>query len=189
MNKKKDESEVIYPSEIIGGKRKKRKTREPKKTFSLPFLRFVARMFDYAIVYLAVYLLEHHLSDKSVVVHDYGIPIQLVIWIPIESCLLTFFNATFGKFLLGLKVRSNRGKLSFKYALSRSFSVWVRGMGLGLFFLPIFTMSYAYTTLTRAGRTSWDRDEQTSVESRQIHPICLMIAIFFILFVFFFIRD
>ena len=172
--------EVVQPSEITGGKHQKRKRVSEKRVYSTPWIRFVARMFDYALIFLAVFILREvfHLQ----LFFEFPIPFELVLWIPIEALFLILFRRTPGKWLLKCTVISERGlKLHYKEALSRSFSVWVRGMGVGLFFLSIFTMLYAYIALTKNGKTSWDRDEKTTVQHHPIHPIRLFFALLFII--------
>jgi hypothetical protein len=49
-------------------------------------------------------------------------------------------------------------QILFSIALKRSLAVLFRGLGLGIPFLNIITLTVAYRTLLRNGQTSWDYD-------------------------------
>ena len=181
---------IIKPSEIIGGKNyQKKKKDEEHHLFSPPFLRFTARMFDYSIIFLLISLCEYLFFEGRSVFPEQAIPLQLVIWMPIEAAFLSFGKTTPGKWMLGLSVTTkSRGRLSFSEALKRSFSVWLRGMGMGLYIIPLFTLFFAYSSLKARGRTSWDRDEKTVVYRKSISTFRYVIAALFIILVFFMTR-
>ncbi|SKC69744.1 RDD family protein [Paraburkholderia hospita] len=67
------------------------------------------------------------------------------------------FGNTIGKGLLGVKVQTLDGSPlpARTYAL-RTVDVWIRGLGLGIPIVALFTEIAAYRALANGGRTSWD---------------------------------
>lgn len=89
-----------------------------------------------------------------------------LIWLPVETLLLSLFGATPAKWLFGIKVEHPGGNLlSFAEALKRSFLVFVQGLGGGIPLVALFTQLFAYRRLTRTGTTLWD----TSVSAVMLH--------------------
>lgn len=152
--------DVIEPSEIITGE-------EQPKTKSLhinPWMRLSARFFDYALFFSLL-----RIGTGTIISVTPWIPIEFFAWIPIEALLLGFIGTTPGKWLLKIEVEKNhRKRLGFETALRRSFSVWLRGLGLGIPFLNFFCMLSAYHRLKAFSVTSWDRDEKITVSH---HPV------------------
>lgn len=82
--------------------------------------------------------------------------------------MLSSWGTTPGKALSKIRLRCENGsRLSYSQALKRSFSVAVKGLGLGLPLISLFTLLNSYNDLTKKGKTSWDRDGNFSV-SHQI---------------------
>ena len=156
------EEEIVEPSEIII------ETEEEKKgNFKRinPWQRFLARFTDYSLLNLLIIFLRYIFSGHFSLLHfEYIAPLQFLVWVPIEAVLLSKWGYTPGKFLLRTKVRSSFGKkIDFSKALRRSFSVWVKGIGLGIPILSIFVMLYSYFKLKTVGITSWDKEEHIHV--------------------------
>lgn len=124
------------------------------------WLRFFARQIDYALVGGAAGLVAARLRPD---LHD-GIELlvglaALALFVPLEAALLATLGATPGKWLLHVCVRDAEGRrLGLADAMSRSVSVWWRGMGAGLPFVSLVTALLAYQRMRREGVTSWDRD-------------------------------
>jgi hypothetical protein len=58
-----------------------------------------------------------------------------------------------------VRIRGPNGEpLGFGTALHREGMVWLRGLGLGIPIVTLFTNWSAYKTLTETGSTSWDKD-------------------------------
>ena len=77
----------------------------------------------------------------------------------VEPCMLSSWGTTPGKALLNIRLRKHDGtKPNYAQALSRAFNVWVRGLGLGIPIVALFTHINAYKRLTKDGITSWDKD-------------------------------
>ncbi|MCG8564624.1 MAG: RDD family protein [Desulfobacterales bacterium] len=79
------------------------------------------------------------------------------IWVPVETVLLSTIGTTPAKWLFGILVTSTAGqRLSFAQALSRSLSVWARGLCLGISPLILFSMLFSLNRLNVRGQTYWD---------------------------------
>lgn len=80
-----------------------------------------------------------------------------LVWLPAEAAFLSLFGTTPAKWLFGIRVAYPDGELlSFSEALSRSFLVWVQGLGLGIPFVALFTQLFAYFRIMKTGTTLWD---------------------------------
>ena len=87
----------------------------------------------------------------------------------IEPAMLAGVGTTPFKALLGVRVRNNDGsKPTYFKALNRTFSVWLRGQGLGIPLFALFTGITSYNRLSRDGVTSWDRDGGYTVTHRTV---------------------
>lgn len=87
-----------------------------------------------------------------------------------------------GKWLLKTKVKSVKGtKPTYEKAIHRAFSVWFRGIGMGIPVINIINMLVAYSRLKTRGITSWDREEKTKVTHAPMARFRLGIAIGIIL--------
>lgn len=161
---------VIEPSEIIVDQPKI--TREDVSHVN-PWIRFLARFFDYSIIGL---VLSFFPSIRSVQFLNI-IPLTYLLWIPIEAFLLFTWGYTPGKFLLRSKLSYQRKKLPFYKALRRSFLVWFRGVGMGIPFIQAICMVVAYVHLKNARLTTWDRDEKILITHKAISTKVLFVAV------------
>lgn len=126
-----------------------------------PWVRFWGRMLDYAIMSFVLYVL---LGITTLFV---PVPLGVfwavglltpLIWILFEAWFIALWGATPGKALLQVSVTKEDGThLSYGCALHRAFSVWVRGIGLGIPIVMLVTMIVAYSKLTIHRITTWDR--------------------------------
>jgi uncharacterized RDD family membrane protein YckC len=126
-----------------------------------PWVRFWARMMDYTIMGLVLYVI---LGIATLFV---AVPLWMfwgvgfftpLIWILIEAWFIAVWGATPGKALLQVSVTKEDGThLCYGRALHRAFSVWVRGIGLGLPIVMLVAMIVAYAKLTIHKITTWDR--------------------------------
>lgn len=167
-----------------------------------PWVRGAARLIDFWFVYYTFCFLAGVIG--CVVCYLFGIPLSrpinnisniensqisplgalsLFIWVFVESLLLSTWGTTPGKWLLKINLRDSAGKkLTFKNALSRSFSVWWRGIGIGLF-API-TLIIADIKIRKKGITSWDRDGNFTVTHDDVGILRSMIAVLLICSIF-----
>jgi len=87
----------------------------------------------------------------------------------VESAMLASWGTTPGKALLRIRLRNSDGtKLSYADGLSRAFKVLIRGQGIGLPLVALFTQIHAYNRLTNQGVTSWDEDGDFDVSHQVI---------------------
>jgi len=124
------------------------------------WLRFFARQIDYALVGGAAGLVaaqvKPDLRDSTEVLVGLA---AIALFVPLEAVLLATLGATPGKWLLHLRVTDAEGRrLGLAAAMSRSVSVWWRGMAAGLPVVSVATAIVAYQHLRHEGVTTWDRD-------------------------------
>ena len=168
---------VVEPSEIFidkGGS-----IREDT-VHANPWVRFLARFFDYSLFFLLLWALR--MATHGVLPfgkYERLIPFEYFVWIPIEALLLTTLGTTPGKWFLKTKIRfAGKGKILYGNALMRSFHVWFRGLGLGIPFLNFFCLLIAYQRLRLLNKTSWDRDDHFVVTHAPMGRWRIFIAIF-----------
>ena len=100
----------------------------------------------------------------------------------VEPLLLATIGTTPFKALMRIRVRNEDGsKLSYLRGLHRMFSLWIRGQGLGIPLLALFTYLNSYKRLNENGATSWDEDGGFSVTHRTIAWWSWLILIGFLL--------
>jgi hypothetical protein len=154
--------DAIEPSEIIIDS-----DGTPKERVShvAPQTRLLARMFDYGLFFLVLLLLQSILGPKYPHhLFNHIIPMEYLLFVPIEACLLRFFGVTPGKFLLRTTLKQGRRhRFDWKTSFRRSFNVWFRGIGMGIFGINFFCMFLASNKLRLMGSTSWDREENIVV--------------------------
>jgi uncharacterized RDD family membrane protein YckC len=101
-------------------------------------------------------------------------------WVFIESLFLSTAGNTPGKWLFKTRiVPAQGGKLDYSTALSRSFKVWWRGLGIGFPLASLITLLVAHGNLTKNSATSWDRDDGFTVVHERIGPLRVIVAILF----------
>jgi hypothetical protein len=83
----------------------------------------------------------------------------LFVWAFVEPFMVATFGTTPGKWLLKVRLTLAAGSaVSYSHALSRSITVWWRGLGIGFPIVSLITLIIAYGQLTRNGVTSWDKE-------------------------------
>ncbi len=176
---------VVEPSEIIVDQEKVVKE---DIIHVNPWIRFIGRFFDYSLFFLLLWCLRHFFQGHFPFgKFEYLIPFEYFVWIPIEALLYWTLGTTPGKILLGTKlIWRNKKKPDYMTALKRSFSVWFRGLGMGIPILNVFCLLVAYQKLKVFQTTSWDRDDQIKVSHRPIGSWRIVLALLVILFGFFF---
>lgn len=149
---------VIEPSEIItpGDTAAHIRSRQAN-----PWIRLIARFFDYSLFFTLLHIVS---SPISLPVLGRLIPIEFMAWVPIETLLLTAWGTTPGKWLLCTKIKGVHGnRLSFRLALTRSFSIYFRGIGMGIPIINVLCMLNAFYRLRLFQSTTWDRQAGTIV--------------------------
>lgn len=114
---------------------------------------------------------------------DVGLPIFAIFaWVFVESLFLSTIGTTSGKWLFKTQLVPPLGpKLSYFSALSRSFKVWWRGLGIGFPIASFITLIVAHGNITKHGVTSWDKDGGFTVVHHRIGPLRVIAAILFFL--------
>lgn len=148
-----------------------------------PWVRYWARNFD---IYLAcivagltIGIINPHALDEKGSEQLFGLAV-IFTWVFIESLFLSTAGNTPGKWLFKTRIVPLSGtKLDYSTALSRSFKVWWRGLGIGFPLASLITLSVAHGKLTKNGVTSWDRDDGFTVVHERIGPLRVLVAIVF----------
>ena len=136
-----------------------------------PWVRYWARMFDiYIFALFAGILLGFVYPAILESSNDALLGVALIFaWIFVETILLCVKGTTPGKSLLKVRIsKSDGGTVTFNDALTRSFRVWWRGMGVGIPLVGLFTMIRGYQKLSSDGESSWDRDSGFIVTHEKI---------------------
>jgi RDD family len=147
---------------------------------SRPWVRWAARMFDFYLfaflVGVVLGLIDASAIDK---IPDRVLGIILMaVYVFIEPLMLVSWGTTPGKALLKIRLRrQNEGMLSYSQALSRSFNVWIYGLGLGIPLVSLVTLCQSYQGLTQDGITRWDRQGNFSVSHDIIGPVRIAILV------------
>jgi uncharacterized RDD family membrane protein YckC len=146
-----------------------------------PWIRFWARTID---VMIFSTILNNILAVASIKVWqlingiEYIMPTSLILWVLIESILLSTWGTTPGKLMFGITVREVDGSiLNFTRALNRSASVWFFGMGCGISIIELITKITSYNRLSKKGITRWDQNGKYSISHTEISTINIIIAI------------
>lgn len=170
--------EVIEPSEIIV--EQPDKPRKEDIRHANPWIRFIARFFDYSL-FLLLLLSSRKLFHGALPFghYQYFIPFEYFLWIPIEALFLSTWGVTPGKWFLKTKLRlGKRQKFDYLTALRRSLSVWFRGLGMNILGLNFFCLLVAFNKLKVFQITSWDRDDHIVVTHYPIGRWRLYVAVF-----------
>lgn len=146
-----------------------------------PWVRFWARMIDYSLFYLVIWLLGGvFFKFPLFFAHTFFWMVLIFLWAFLEAAFLCGCAKTPGKWLLKTSIYTNkRQKLSYREALSRSFSVWWLGFGAGVPILSWITMIVAAVKLSNVGESSWDKRCETTVYHKKVGPFRVLIAIIY----------
>ena len=148
-----------------------------------PWIRYWARMFD---IYLAVVIgaiavgiFNPEAFDKKGSDQLFALAV-IFAWVFIESLFLSTTGATPGKWLFRIRLIAPSGqKPDYSTALSRSFKVWWRGLGIGFPLASLITLAVAHGKLTKNETTTWDKDDGFTVLHERIGPLRVIFAVTF----------
>jgi len=148
-----------------------------------PWIRFLARFFDYALFFLVLLGIHAFLGGETQLNRvERLIPFEFFSWIPVETLLLCTWGTTPGKFFLKTQLhQGKRTRLELISALKRSFNVWFRGLGMGIPLINFFCLLVAYQRLQIRRQTSWDREENIVVKHKPFGRWRLVAAVLVIL--------
>lgn len=150
-----------------------------------PWVRYWARMFDIylaaIVVGIIIGIFNPDAFNEKGSDHLFALVVVFV-WVFIESFLLSTTGTTPGKWLFKTQLILPSGeKPNFSAALSRSFKVWWRGLGIGFPIATMFTSAVAHGKLTKNGTTTWDSDGGFTVLHKRIGPLRTIVAVIFFL--------
>jgi len=173
-----DEKRQQYDNELFYNSKKQNEKKDSYVNNSLiethPWIRYFARLFDINVGGILIVWIWYKFEPNSYAqvfgnLNQYIITILLyIIWLFFESFFISQWGTTPGKVILNTYVYSSNGnKLSYSQALKRSFSVFIKGSGLGIPIVSLFTLINAHDTLKRNGTTSWDEKYDSVVITRK----------------------
>ena len=150
-----------------------------------PWRRYAARMLDitffgylgFAVIGFVYYAVAPYSADKffSIFSGPGGTVLDLVIT-ALVGCVLSgavigLSGSSLGKLLFGLMVVDNNGnKIGAVQGMQRDIAVYLRGLGLSIPLVSLFTLWIAYSKLKETGSTSWDTDKNCVVWHRPSGP-------------------
>lgn len=136
-----------------------------KKFFNkLLWSRFIARQIDILIVHGTAFLFFNYLSQIYELNPLFVFLLCLFLNQGLEAILVFYFNTTFGKFLLGLRVYPASLKDSFK----RSYFVYIKALALGFPILGWLFMIISYFQSLNQ-RPEWDKYGEVTQESKHLN--------------------
>jgi len=148
-----------------------------------PWVRYWARMFDIYLAAIAGGIVVGILNPDAFNGQGSGQLFGLLgifAWVFIESLLLSTTGTTPGKWLFKTRLIPPSGeKPDYSTALSRSFKVWWRGLGIGFPLASLITLLVAHGKLTKNGTTTWDEEDGFSVAHERIGPLRVIVAVIF----------
>ncbi len=153
-----------------------------------PWVRYFARSADYLlfvmvavfVFFFVIFSVAPAVGDTLIEVPEFFLSLFFIfIWNFVEAFLLSTTGTTLGKWLLGVSIHNFYGeKLTYQEALSRSFEVWIRGLGLGIPIVSLVTAIIAYNDLTgEYKKTKWDLKGGFIVSHEKLHPLKVIISI------------
>jgi len=139
-----------------------------KPDLARPWPRYWARMFDVliwssllvvsAVIWLPAPVAESFGYANGQLAYLAVLPFAMVL----DSIVYSLCGNTPGKWLGGIRVLDAGGaKIKFWPHLKREFTVYVRGLGLGIGIVSLFTLISAYRKSAANEVLSWDRELQT----------------------------
>jgi uncharacterized RDD family membrane protein YckC len=157
-------------------------------TEARPWTRYFARVADVLIGAVGLGVVIGLVAPDLAHVNNAVLGIAVVFaWIFVETVLLATWGTTPGKWMLGVRLRTRQGfKLQPGAALGRSFSVWLRGLGLGIPIVSLFTLFSSYKHLKEQGETSWDAQggfevRHDELSAGRVVVLVMVVALFVIL--------
>lgn len=145
-----------------------------------PWRRYFARTIDTWILGMGIGLLlgtatPELLEDMPELVLT---AIIMLFVLPYDAFCLSTWKKTAGKWMMGIEVVKNDGSsLSAEEAFKRSWLVLLRGLGLGIPFIALFTLIHQFNTLKGKGIVSWDKEIGSIIEYEKLRTERVILAI------------
>ena len=132
-----------------------------------PFRRYLARKLDMLIATYLYFQITGVIFDGSMASLSTYLLWVIPPWAIIEGLCLHYWGFTPGKWILRIEVTDQWGRrLGLQQSMRRGIDVAVRGMGLGIPVLHMFTQIHALLRLGSTGVTVWDETSRVVVR----HP-------------------
>lgn len=135
-----------------------------------PWKRYFARaidllLLDTLITFILVVILRiRPLNELIYDLLDYTIASHILI-IPVEAFLLHYFGTTPGKWFFGIRIESvNGGLLTLGQAMTRSWSILLRGYGFTIPIYNIWRLYKSYRYYTDNQITIWDEENGAEIQ-------------------------
>jgi hypothetical protein len=159
---------------------------EPGTEPPRPIRRFVARSIDLMIAWIFVVGLLR-LAGSQLILQSSALLwiLTSVLWVFLETLLLSIWRTTPGKWLLRIQIESlGDGQPGLLQILDRSFTVFCRGLGCMVPGVYFFCAAIAYQDLKYARTTRWDRGRfritHATLGPARIALLVLMVPILFL---------
>ncbi len=143
-------------------------------SMDLLWRRFFARWFDFFLYQVLLAFVMHSFGMKFFPTNpeEYNLFRLLISFLPmivIESVFIQAFGITPGKYLLNLRVVNQEGGLlTLGGSMMRALRIWVLGMGMQIFILPLIAHAIALWFCLKKGAPIWDLVPGYRVESRRM---------------------
>ena len=146
-----------------------------------PWRRYAARMLDlsffgsiaFLLIAMAYYSVAPYSADQffGIFEHPSAIIIDIMITAFFGSLLtgavIGISGFSLGKFIFGIIVTdSNGSKIGVFEGIQRDLKVFIRGLGLSIPIVNLFTLYAAYKRLSNNNKTSWDEEKEYRVFHR-----------------------
>jgi uncharacterized RDD family membrane protein YckC len=129
-----------------------------------PVRRYLARQLDMLIATYIFFLINGAIQEDDMVAFSTHLLWIIPPWAIIEALFLHFWGYTPGKWIMRIEVTDEWGqRMNLQQSLRRSVDVAVRGMGLGIPVLYVFTQVHSLLRLTSNGITPWDEHKRVVV--------------------------
>lgn len=145
-----------------------------------PWRRYFARMIDTWILGIGIGLLlgtaaPEFLEETPELVLT--ILIMLLV-LPYDAFCLSTWKKTAGKWMMGIEVVKTDGSLlSVEEAFKRSWLILLRGLGLGIPIIALFTLIHQFNMLKGKGIVSWDKEIGSMIEYEKLRTERVILAV------------
>ena len=138
-----------------------------------PWRRFFARELDLFIystlwnIFLSV-VMNINIANRKGWIDLLDTFIAFLLMLFIEPALLRFFGTTAGKWILGLRITDGEGRhLSYSEALSRTWTVFLRGMGLNIPIYNLVRLWRSYQACAEEETLDWEDKSILSLRDKK----------------------
>lgn len=157
----------------------------------IPWRRFFARSLDY-VIYMVLWnmalalLFNVNIGTRSTAENLLYDVVAGLMMLLIEPVLISVFGTTIGKWILGLHVTDEEGgHLCYKDSLTRTWEVFLHGMGLNLPVYQLIRLWKSYRGCSDGGTLSWEYNSTLVLKDerdwRTFACIGMHVALFFLL--------